>query len=95
MLVQSKEGRAALATLDLTKPATPKIIAAYGDVDVVHAEWINDKRLVYVAREPGPRVMTDKWGTFAIDHDGECPRRSSFDPPCRLNFDPGLVAEIA
>lgn len=71
MLVQSKEGRAALATLDLTKPATPKIIAAYGDVDVVHAEWINDKRLVYVAREPGPRVMTDKWGTFAIDHDGE------------------------
>jgi hypothetical protein len=24
-----------------------------------------------------------------------CPRRSNFDPPCRLNFDPGLVAEIA
>ena len=21
-----------------------------------------------------------------------CPRRSNFDPPCRLNFDPGLVA---
>ncbi|NJN00222.1 MAG: hypothetical protein HC793_00620 [Aquincola sp.] len=27
--------------------------------------------------------------------DGSCPRRSNFDPPCRLNFDPGLVAEIA
>ena len=24
-----------------------------------------------------------------------CPRRSNFDPPCRLNFDPGLVAGIA
>ena len=25
----------------------------------------------------------------------ECPRRPNFDPPCRLNFDPGLMAEIA
>jgi len=25
----------------------------------------------------------------------DCPRRPNFDPPCRLNFDPGLVAEIA
>jgi hypothetical protein len=24
-----------------------------------------------------------------------CPRRSNFDPPCRLNFDPGLLAENA
>ncbi len=24
-----------------------------------------------------------------------CPRRTNFDPPCRLNFDPGLVAGIA
>ena len=24
-----------------------------------------------------------------------CPRRSNFDPPCRLNFDPGLVAGFA
>ena len=25
----------------------------------------------------------------------DCPRRSNFDPPCRLNFDPGLGAGIA
>jgi hypothetical protein len=25
----------------------------------------------------------------------KCPRRPNFDPPCRLNFDPGLVAGIA
>ena len=25
----------------------------------------------------------------------DCPRRPNFDPPCRLNFDPGLVAGIA
>ena len=24
-----------------------------------------------------------------------CPRRPNFDPPCRLNFDPGMVAGIA
>jgi predicted SAM-dependent methyltransferase len=24
-----------------------------------------------------------------------CPRRSNFDPPCRLNFDPGLGAGFA
>ena len=71
MLVQSKEGRAALATVDLTKQAAPKIIAAYSDVDVVRVHWINNKRLVYVAHEPGPRIFSDKWGTFAIDHDGE------------------------
>ena len=29
------------------------------------------------------------------DAELECPRRSNFDPPCRLNFDPGLVAGIA
>ena len=25
----------------------------------------------------------------------ECPRRIKFDPPCRLNFDPGLGAGFA
>ncbi|MFN9747359.1 MAG: SDR family oxidoreductase [Betaproteobacteria bacterium] len=25
----------------------------------------------------------------------DCPRRSNFDPPCRLNCDPGLVTGIA
>ena len=25
----------------------------------------------------------------------QCPRRPNFDPPCRLNFDPGLGAGIA
>ncbi|MCC6246552.1 MAG: hypothetical protein IT499_02160 [Rubrivivax sp.] len=27
--------------------------------------------------------------------DKSCPRRSNFDPPCRLNFDPGLGAGFA
>jgi dienelactone hydrolase len=71
MLVRAPGGRAALATVDLTKPAAPRVIASYADVDVVEAHWVNDRRLVYVAHEPGPRIYTDKWGTFAVDRDGE------------------------
>ena len=33
-------------------------------------------------------------GDFLVEHK-KCPRRTNFDPPCRLNFDPGLVAGIA
>ena len=31
----------------------------------------------------------------AGDEDWFCPRRPNFDPPCRLNFDPGIGAGIA
>jgi len=43
----------------------------------------NDQQLLELIRSPvGYAVQA-------------CPRRSNFDPPCRLNFDPGLVAGIA
>ena len=50
-------------------------------------------------------MMTNPDEFCDSDHDGivapyrleanGCPRRPNFDPPCRLNFDPGRLAEIA
>lgn len=71
MLVQAPNGRTVLATMALgVAGATPKVIAAYGDVDIVQVDWVNDKRLVYTAEQQGARVYVDKWGSFAIDADG-------------------------
>lgn len=42
------------------------------------------------------RLVLQLKQTFAAEGKQlRCPRRSTFDPPCRLNFDPGLVAGIA
>ncbi len=70
MLVRAPSGRIALATVDLALPGRPQVVAAYDDVDIVRAAWVNDKRLVYQAQQPGPMIDYDKWGTFAVDHDG-------------------------
>lgn len=42
-------------------------------------------------------VAPGSFGAYRLGVPGAptCPRRSNFDPPCRLNFDPGLVAGIA
>lgn len=71
LLVTGPKGRVALAVLDLAHPGQRQVIAAYDDVDIVEVAWVNDKRLVYSAREAGPIISYDKWGTFAIDRDGE------------------------
>jgi dienelactone hydrolase len=71
MLVRTPHGRVALATVDLAQPGQPLVVAAYDDVDVVRAAWVNDRRLVYQAQQPGALIDYEKWGTFAVDHDGE------------------------
>jgi dienelactone hydrolase len=75
MLVRTPKGRVALATVDLAQPGKPLVVAAYDDVDVVRASWVNDKRLVYQAQQPGALIDYGKWGTFAVDHDGEDARQ--------------------
>jgi len=37
-------------------------------------------------------VLDDKLALVSLSF---CPRRFNIDPPCRLNFDPGLGAGIA
>lgn len=69
--VAGPRGRVALAVVDLANPSDRKVVAAYDNLDVFAVEWVNDKRLVYFAAEPGPSVEYDMWGTFAVDRDGE------------------------
>ena len=70
LLARGPKGRLALVVIDLADPGKRKVVAAYDDVDVLSFQWVNDKRLVYYAQQPGPLVDYEKWGTFAIDRDG-------------------------
>jgi dipeptidyl aminopeptidase/acylaminoacyl peptidase len=71
LLVQTQKGRVALAVVDLADPGQRRVIAGYEDVDIVEVSWVNDKRLVFSAQQPGPRIEYEMWGSFAIDRDGE------------------------
>lgn len=70
LLINGPRGRVVLAVVDLADPSQRRVIAAYDDVDIDEVSWVNDRRLVYSASEPGPRLSYDMWGTFAIDLDG-------------------------
>lgn len=71
MLVPVADGRVGLAVVDLTDLGQRKLIAAWGDADVQRVEWVNDKRLVFYVQAPWETLDYAKWGTFAIDRDGE------------------------
>jgi hypothetical protein len=77
--IYGSAGRAALA------------IAHMGTSVVLHAFMDDDARGVLA----GKGVYLDSFAMRPHAVQGGCRRRSNFDPPCRLNFDPGLVAEIA
>jgi dipeptidyl aminopeptidase/acylaminoacyl peptidase len=64
-------GRVVLAVIDLANPSDRKVVAAYDNLDIDRVSWVNDKRLVYSASEPGPTIAYDMWGTFAVDRDGD------------------------
>ncbi|MCB1997284.1 MAG: S9 family peptidase [Burkholderiaceae bacterium] len=70
LLARAPSGRTVLTMLDLKAPGTPRVIKAYDDVDIVEVSWVNDRRLVYSAQQPGALIEYEKWGTFAIDLDG-------------------------
>lgn len=74
LLVQNQNGRTALAVVDLANPGQRQIIAGYADVDITRVHWVNDRRLIYAAQQRGPLIEYEKWGTFAIDLNGDDPR---------------------
>ena len=69
LMTDGKE-RQVLATMPLNGRPQLKVIAAYDDADIVKVLWVNDERLVYVARQPQYVLDEGGWGTFGIDHDG-------------------------
>jgi acetyl esterase/lipase len=74
-LVNTNEGRLALAVVDLVQPGEPKVIAGFNDADVHQVLWVNDRRLVYQAHKPGAYAELDGGGTFAINVDGKDARQ--------------------
>ena len=59
----------------------------------LHADWWAAR--IERQREIDASIAAKAESEYLYDKPYECPRRSNFDPPCRLNFDPGLVAGIA
>lgn len=69
-LLTDDRGRHVLAISELAKPGDARVIAAVPDGDVHHADWVNEKRLIYTARMTGETIVEGEGGTFAIDIDG-------------------------
>jgi dienelactone hydrolase len=78
MIVTDKsDGRRMLAMLELPPKAPPKVIAGYGDGDVVDAFWLTEDRLVFEAHETR-EFRRDAYGVkFAVNQDGSDLRRLS------------------
>ena len=82
-----------------TSPATvlarlqhmPELVTEWGDFKLWPAQITAIRNLEASLALNKPRALIQ----MATGSGKTCPRRSNFDPPCRLNFDPGLVAEIA
>jgi len=75
LLVTNDKGRKVAVVIDLAKPEQQTVIAGYADVDVTSVSWINNRRLVYQAYEPGFLIDIEKAGTFAVDLDGNNQRQ--------------------
>lgn len=68
----------------------------YGVVYAPEATDQLEELYLYIAERRSPAVAEHYTSAVIETCEGlACPRRSNFDPPCRLNFDPGLVAGIA
>lgn len=70
IVTDGKDGRRALAVLDLPPAKPPRIVASYGDADVETAAWVTEDRLVYDAYQSGLLIRSGGGGTFAVNHDG-------------------------
>lgn len=70
-LMRNERGRQVAAVVDLEKPSSVRVIAAYTDANVTRVFWVNDRRLVYEAYHPGAVIERSGAGTFAVDLDGE------------------------
>ena len=64
-----------LVVIDL-EAQSAKLVAGYSDIDILHFDWVNDKRLVYDMLDKR-LAYADQYasvGLFAVDRDGGNPR---------------------
>jgi dipeptidyl aminopeptidase/acylaminoacyl peptidase len=73
LLVSAPGSRNGLAVMDVPASQPPRMVAAFGDAEILRFAWVNDDRLLYEAADfdDGVEVRKDRAGTFAVDHDGE------------------------
>ena len=76
MVVGGKDSRDRLAVLDLDSMKV-QAVASYSDADVVNAQWVNDKRLVYSLADRRLAAADQRFapGLFAVNADGSGPRQ--------------------
>lgn len=69
LIANGKDGKTALAILNLPVKTPPKIIAAYENANISNVFWVGEDRMVFNANSA---LEDDRLadGTFAIDHDG-------------------------
>lgn len=74
--VEGAGGRRVLVVVDPTDVKKSRVVAAFSDADVGEFDWVNDRRLVYSARD-GDRGGADQYmpGLFAVDADGSDQRQ--------------------
>jgi dipeptidyl aminopeptidase/acylaminoacyl peptidase len=70
LIVTTPQGRRVAAVRGLESDST-RVVGAFADADVFRVSWVNDRRLVFDAFQPGPVVEEHGAGTFAVDLDGE------------------------
>jgi len=70
LLFTTPKGRSVAAVRGLEDEAL-RIIGAFSDADVTRVRWVNDRRLVFEAFQPGAEVEEGGAATFAVDLDGQ------------------------
>lgn len=73
LIVTTPQGRQVLAVRGLNSEET-RVVGAFSDANVTRVDWVNDRRLVYEAFQPGVEIEEGGAGTFAVDLDGGNPR---------------------
>jgi dipeptidyl aminopeptidase/acylaminoacyl peptidase len=71
IVTQAQTGRMVLAVMDLNS-TSPKLIAGFGNADVIDIAWVNNERLIYSTTDYSEAPMDfQAWpGLFAINRDG-------------------------
>ena len=78
ILVRNPAGRRQLAVIDITNPDALKmnIAARAGDLDIYYASWVDDTRLFFYTGHENESLGDHRGGgIFAVDRDGNKPRR--------------------
>jgi dienelactone hydrolase len=69
LLVTSPQGRRVAAVRGL-EDETLNIVGAFSNANVTSVAWVNDRRLVFEAFQPGAEIEEGGAATFAVDLDG-------------------------